>query len=192
MQFGVPLSQACHPDDREHTYDKVEQVVTSTERISTQLVDWNHLDIDLDREIYFKGLYNRYESSQRGLGINIAAVETPSEQNTSLKSSRVGAKKQYEYLTSSKNLVGTDPDYLNTYKVILTPKQIEEELGIQKQDQTSATAERFFMTRHDFYEQQQRLSNLLTEELSRLDYQRWNSIQRKSKFFELQNVVYLM
>jgi hypothetical protein len=51
------------------------------------------------------------------------------------------------------------------------------------------------MTRHDFYEQQQRLSNNLTEELSRyiiiityrLDYERKQTFVRKVKLFELHN-----
>lgn len=43
------------------------------------------------------------------------------------------------------------------------------------------------MTRHDFYEQQQRLSNLLHEDLTRNDFERRKSAQTKSKYFELNN-----
>ena len=38
--------------------------------------------------------------------------------------------------------INVDDMYKQPYKVNMTPKQIEEALGIEKQDQTSSTAEK--------------------------------------------------
>eukprot|EP00842_Homolaphlyctis_polyrhiza_P004016 jgi/Hompol1/4615/HPOL_000580-RA len=75
-------------------------------------------------------------------------------------------------------------------QIKLTPKQIEVALNIQSKNQTGETTEKFFTTRDDFYEQRQRLTHLLVDDLNRLDYERKTSFERKVKIFELSKVGY--
>jgi hypothetical protein len=67
FQFGVPFTQVCDIDVREKTFDKVEVPVTVDKSgkciYLITVIDWNDLQIDQDREVFFKGLLNRYEVS---------------------------------------------------------------------------------------------------------------------------------
>lgn len=67
VKFGVPFTQVCHDDSREHVYDRVEQPPEASCTCTINKVNWAHLHIDPDRELFNKGLFNRFEASQKGI-----------------------------------------------------------------------------------------------------------------------------
>jgi hypothetical protein len=159
-QFGVSISSVCHNDVREHTYD---QSVSASSKETTQ-INWNRLELDLDKQSYYKGLYNKYDE----------ASSAPESGTT----------------VSTKN-ANPQKDKSPNIKVALTAKQMETELGITRKQSDTLNFDRFFSTRQEFYEQQSRLSILLSSELDRLDYQRKPAIEAKSRAFTLTNVTEL-
>nr|KAJ3422411.1 hypothetical protein HK105_008188 [Polyrhizophydium stewartii] len=58
------------------------------------------------------------------------------------------------------------PPAYKTSQIKLSAKQIEGVLGIRASEQTTETTEKFFTTRDDFYEQRQRLTHLLHDDLN--------------------------
>jgi hypothetical protein len=126
-------------------------------------IDWNHLEIDEDRKTFFMNTYNKFIESQKPEESR-AVVVTPQHQQ---KKKREVTKQKY------------------------SSKQIEQTLGIVREDQTVENTDKFFTTRDDFYEQRSRLNYRLQEELDRLDHERKSTFQRKVKVFEISKVSYI-
>ncbi|KAI8915038.1 hypothetical protein BC831DRAFT_499541 [Entophlyctis helioformis] len=167
VKFGVPFMSICEVDDREHSYDKKDEPLDPD---ANSKVNWEHLEIDADRQAYFTNLLLRHQRASSAM---------------SSKDGGVKPKKRREEPPPTV--------YSKQHAQIkLAPKQIEAALGIQHVDQTNEATERFFTTRDDFYEQRQRLTHLLLDDLNRLDYERKTSFERKTKIFELSKASWIL
>ncbi|KAH6584989.1 hypothetical protein BASA60_000729 [Batrachochytrium salamandrivorans] len=153
VKFGVPFTSICDADTRIHTYDIQE---AAPELRSSTKVDWDNLEIDLDRKGYFGNLLARHERSISAPNTNCANQDHP-----------------------------TDTQIQKPLHINMTQKQIESALDIKASNQTASTAEKFFTTRDHFYEQRQRLTHLLQDDLHRLEMERKTSFEKKVNAFEL-------
>ncbi|KAH6597511.1 hypothetical protein BASA50_004427 [Batrachochytrium salamandrivorans] len=137
-------------------------------------VDWDNLEIDLDRKGYFGNLLARHERS-------ISAPNT----NCANQGEKYTAKPQDDTTELQSNNHPTDTQIQKSLHINMTQKQIESALDIKASNQTASTAEKFFTTRDHFYEQRQRLTHLLQDDLHRLEMERKTSFEKKVNAFEL-------
>ncbi|KAH6589430.1 hypothetical protein BASA61_005619 [Batrachochytrium salamandrivorans] len=137
-------------------------------------VDWDNLEIDLDRKGYFGNLLARHERS-------ISAPNT----NCANQGEKYTVKPQDDTTELQSNNHPTDTQIQKPLHINMTQKQIESALDIKASNQTASTAEKFFTTRDHFYEQRQRLTHLLQDDLHRLEMERKTSFEKKVNAFEL-------
>ncbi|KAI8894480.1 hypothetical protein BC833DRAFT_217378 [Globomyces pollinis-pini] len=157
VKFGVPFTDVCELDNRDHTYDTTDQPKNENRNI-----DWNNLEIDEDRKTFFLNIYNKYLTAQKEPEDKPKALKTPQSKR------------------NAKSPILQDPGTIK-----LSRKQIETALQIKREDHTADTTDRFFTTRDNFYEQRTRLNYRLAEDLDRLDFERKINFQRKVRVFEL-------
>ncbi|KAJ8325493.1 hypothetical protein BDV3_001252 [Batrachochytrium dendrobatidis] len=179
VKFGVPFSTVCEPDSRIHTYD-VKDISPDTNAVVK--VNWNNLEIDMDRQGYFGNLLLRHERATSAQNTDRCGQD---QRNRDIFQDRDSLKANEDRRkTTTENKTLNLPIYKHS-QIKLTSKQIEGVLGIQSVNQTAATTEKFFTTRDNFYEQRQRLTHLLQDDLTRLHMERKTSFERKVKAFEL-------
>ncbi|KAJ3321637.1 hypothetical protein HDV06_004052 [Boothiomyces sp. JEL0866] len=159
VKFGVPFTEVCEKDEREHVYDTIQTVSNNDKK-----VDWNNLEIDEDKKTFFINVYNKYITSQK--------TDEPEHVPKPKKKYSIRTKQS----ASPESAAG---------KIKYSSKQIESALGIKREDHTSETTDKFFSTRDDFYEQRNRLNYRLSEDLDRLDHDRKQNFQRKVRAFDL-------
>ncbi|KAH6568236.1 hypothetical protein BASA83_002112 [Batrachochytrium salamandrivorans] len=194
VKFGVPFTSICDADTRIHTYDIQE---AAPELRSSTKVDWDNLEIDLDRKGYFGNLLARHERSISAPNTNCANqgekyTVKPQDDTTELQSNS-GKKTRHVLLSfyePDASLISspyhpTDTQIQKPLHINMTQKQIESALDIKASNQTASTAEKFFTTRDHFYEQRQRLTHLLQDDLHRLEMERKTSFEKKVNAFEL-------
>ncbi|KAL2920013.1 hypothetical protein HK105_200079 [Polyrhizophydium stewartii] len=184
VKFGVPFSSVCEVDDREHTYDKKDEPVDPE---SMTKVDWAHLEIDIDRQAFFTNLLHRHERSIGDRRPSSAESERDDGEASGKEEEMPPQRRKMRKGAGEPTAWAREiaPPAYKTSQIKLSAKQIEGVLGIRASEQTTETTEKFFTTRDDFYEQRQRLTHLLHDDLNRLDYERRTSFERKVKIFEL-------
>ncbi|KAJ1345066.1 hypothetical protein BSLG_000581 [Batrachochytrium salamandrivorans] len=129
VKFGVPFTSICDADTRIHTYDIQE---AAPELRSSTKVDWDNLEIDLDRKGYFGNLLARHERS-------ISAPNT----NCANQGEKYTAKPQDDTTELQSNNHPTDTQIQKSLHINMTQKQIESALDIKASNQTASTAEKY-------------------------------------------------
>jgi len=152
VKYGVPFLETLDNQNRYHLYDE-------SDRANNDLntIDYKHLVFDTDKQNYFTHL------------VNIRKKEL---YNESLQSSSEKIKNNNEKKKKSKK----QNKELNLKNINL--KKFEESLQF-KQNLNVNPIGKFYETRDRYYEQRQRLNNILEEDLNRLEFNRSKIFRRK-------------
>ncbi|ORX41667.1 hypothetical protein BCR36DRAFT_363932 [Piromyces finnis] len=153
VKYGVPFFETMKNQDKYNYYKESDK---NDRDLNT--IDYKHLVFDTDKQNYFTHL------------VNIRKKEL---YNESLQSYSEKLKNNNEKKKKSKK---EDNDELNLKNIHL--KKLEESLQF-KQNPNINPIGKFYETRDGYYEQRQRLNNILEEDLNRLEFNRSKIFRKK-------------
>ncbi|KAJ3101820.1 hypothetical protein HDU97_001046 [Phlyctochytrium planicorne] len=150
-------------------------------------LDWSNLKIDQDKQSYFLNLLEnrRDQSTEAGKQrqtLSPGKSRKANNETQSVEASRLSIQSREAF--ESKGELPLLPHSLSS-KSPTAIKQMEAALQVQKPDGQAEIMENFFAVRDQFYEQRQRLTQILNEDLDRLDFDRKAEFMRKFKAFHV-------
>ncbi|KAI8801424.1 hypothetical protein BJ742DRAFT_859250 [Cladochytrium replicatum] len=211
VKFGVPflLVAAADATARMAEFDFEGPDINSEQ---SDVIDWENAKIDTDKQAYFTTLYEarlRFEQankkggsppsiSQKGSSPDEESqlLSTNAEANllkSSTAANRIGDAKSGEFpqikggnAAQSSAGQGWDIGDLPSRSAKgVSRSAMEAALNLQRTYPEHDPTERFFECRNQFYDQCHRLKHVLKEDLSRMDYNRKDSCQRKMSAFRI-------
>ncbi|KAJ3262954.1 hypothetical protein HK104_006715, partial [Borealophlyctis nickersoniae] len=198
VKFGVPFVDTCQEGGGwRYRTDSTSNSRRGLGGDGDFEIDWHNLKIDTDKQSYFVNVlerefpaswYRRGGASRSGgsKGHHVPP-DTPKKRATTPAAATAtaaegGGESERDAKGDLPSLPQTSPHPHST-KSAPTPKQMEAALGVVR-DARDPTEE-FYTTREHFYEQRQRLTQVLIEDLNRMDFERKSNFQRKFKAFKI-------
>ncbi|KAJ1548410.1 hypothetical protein HK405_003305 [Cladochytrium tenue] len=157
-------------------------------------VDWTNLRIDEDRRAYYSNLLEKHRAATAAAERRKSAV-APGGDDGARRGSQVpggshsgmsGARRERMSGLSPARMsgvAGSEGGASATALKRYTGRQLEDALGVPHRDGLKEMTERFFLTRDGMREQRQRLNQLLSEDLARLDRHRRTELVCKFRAF---------
>ncbi|KAJ3190603.1 hypothetical protein HK101_008567 [Irineochytrium annulatum] len=190
VKYGIPFTSLCKDRAKEDSASKAARAGPEVEKA----IDWKNLKVDQDRQVYYQNLLiaRGEHGGSRGTAVRGARRQTVADTRRTAEAASVAALAAAGDGThtrlSSTSRESTDQraaDIPNPSTKPVTPKQIEARLEITPSNSQAETMNRYFSVRDQFYEQRRRLSQLLTEDLNRKDYDRKAEFVRKYQAFHV-------
>jgi len=153
VKYGVPFLETLDNDYKYHLYDESDKTNNDLNTI-----DYKHLVFDVDKQNYFTHLVNLRKKEL----CNDLSQATSEKIKTNTEKKKK-SKKQEKDGQNLKNI---------------NLKKFEESLQF-KQNLNVNPIGKFYETRDRYYEQRQRLNNMLEEDLNRLEFNRSKIFRRK-------------
>ncbi|KAJ3411130.1 hypothetical protein HDV05_002694 [Chytridiales sp. JEL 0842] len=172
VKFGIPFVDICEEEIQARAQENAKPAVSSS--TSEGVIDWSTWKIDVDKQIYYQHVAEKNKVVQGGNHDRIPNKTTDSGTSLGSKESIDGKAE-----TPKEN-------------VKMSAKQMEVALGVTKHDSIHETTDKFFQARELYYDQKQRLNQILSEDLTRMDHERKNEFIRKFKAFQVgKNAVFV-
>jgi hypothetical protein len=149
----------------------------STPKTEEPDFDWKNLRIDTDKQTYYQGMIDR-RSRTAPAGIRVSKDSLNSYSLSKPTRTSVAPSlqhKQRDLKSGSKSVKLEISDFPGDTKMM------EQALNITKSDKNANSTRSFLKSREKCYEQRFRLTNLLAEDLIRMDDDRRDKFKRKFK-----------
>ncbi|KAI8819899.1 uncharacterized protein EV422DRAFT_90962 [Fimicolochytrium jonesii] len=207
VKFGIPFSQTVDDSSWRHRADaaKSRKAAASLEEGE---VDWHNLKIDTDKQAYFQnvleraipGFISQTQKRKKTPRTNMTVARdlpreperwgTPTHKRPLSAESANGA--DADHMKGADSLIGSNSSLAASATAFggvrhkskvaaLTPKAMEQALNINRDDRGNMATDQYYTTREHFYEQQRRLTQVLLDDLNRLDFERKSHFLRKYK-----------
>ncbi|TPX56685.1 hypothetical protein PhCBS80983_g04345 [Powellomyces hirtus] len=194
VKFGIPFSQTIDDSAWRHRVDP-KSGKTDTQFVEGQ-VDWHRLKVDTDKQAYFQNVLERempgfITQKRRKIPKASLSRDKPQERWGTLvdKRPRTGrlltpARGEAEKDSESRSVSNTSLSDKSSAKG-LTAKAMEQALNIHRDDRINLATDQYYTTREHFYEQRRRLTQVLLDDLNRLDFERKAQFVRKYRAFHI-------
>ncbi|KAJ3171909.1 hypothetical protein HDU87_008159 [Geranomyces variabilis] len=195
VKFGIPFTQTIDDSAWRHRVD------TKNGRPDSQLqegqVDWHRLKVDTDKQAYFQNVLERelpgFISQKRRKAAKTqqhgsrptterwgTLVDKRPRSGRLVTPAQVTDKEAESRSDSNSSLAAS-----TTTGKTLTPKAMELALNIHRDDRINLATDQYYTTREHFYEQRRRLTQVLLDDLNRLDFERKAQFVRKYRNFHI-------
>jgi hypothetical protein len=140
----------------------------STPKLDEPELDWNNLRIDTDKQQYYQGMVER-KTRTAPAGIRSSNSRLNSSHNSK------------QFRPSTTRIKDGTPGTKSEAHDFGDTKMMEQALNITKGEKNANSTRSFLKSREKCYEQRFRLTNLLAEDLIRMDDDRRDKFKRKFK-----------
>ncbi|KAJ3212194.1 hypothetical protein HDU67_003971 [Dinochytrium kinnereticum] len=183
VKFGVPFVQMCEDLDKENGLNRPQAGPDGDNAL-----DWGNLKLDHDKQSYFINLLENKRDQSAEAVKSRQAPGIPSAKGTRRNTSESQASDRISVQSRDTNDPKGELPSLTSSLSSKSPtaiKHMEAALQVQKHDSQAEIMENFFAVRDQFYEQRQRLTQILNEDLDRLDFDRKAEFMRKFRAFHV-------
>ncbi|KAI9098825.1 hypothetical protein DFS34DRAFT_619088 [Phlyctochytrium arcticum] len=196
VKYGIPFTATIDDSAWKYRMDAARSGRTDAQLQEGQ-VNWHNLKVDTDKQAYFQNLVERelpgLAAKSKRTGLRTATAATRTQEQWGFPRDRHPPQ---EYPTSADTEPrSTEPNSQQEFPSLpstpaarqsgLTSKSIEQILNIRRDDSTTVATDQYYTTREHFYEERRRLTQVLLEDLNRMDFEREPNFVRKFKTFKV-------
>ncbi|KND01519.1 uncharacterized protein SPPG_03318 [Spizellomyces punctatus DAOM BR117] len=203
VKFGIPFAETVDDSDWRHRIDAA-KIGRRDGQLQEGQVDWYHRKLDTDKQAYFQSVLERElpgfigQRSKKGSKCRPAtsvhlqvpdrtagpiagwqrSKETPEETPVTVSDMR---KEELPNLSLAPPTISPSAPKSSA----IHPKAMEQVLSIRRDDGINLATDQYYTTRERFYEERRRLTQVLLEDLNRMDFERKSNFIRKFRSFKV-------
>ncbi|KAJ3158281.1 hypothetical protein HDU86_002990 [Geranomyces michiganensis] len=193
VKFGIPFTQTIDDSAWRHRVDAKNG--KSDSQLQEGQVDWHRLKVDTDKQAYFQNVLERELPgfiAQKRRKAPKTSQQSLQERSTERWGTLVDKRPRSGRLATPVQATDKEAESrsvsnssLASASKGLTPKAMELALNIHRDDRINLATDQYYTTREHFYEQRRRLTQVLLDDLNRLDFERKAQFVRKYRNFHI-------
>ncbi|KAJ3385327.1 hypothetical protein HDU92_003114 [Lobulomyces angularis] len=178
VKFGIPFLEVLASGEKKLVEEVSKTVKTDTEEND---LDWMHLKIDPEKQTYYQLLLEKRKKSLAATGSTSESLKYNNSNESKIKNYEKNKAQKVKKRDKKNNSVVP----IEIEKKFGSVKRMEEALNINQNDKRGEATTSFLQTRDTCFEQRHRLTQLLYEDLNRVDLERKSNFKLKIKNFDV-------